>query len=127
MPTEESLVRLSGDDIIELVRDRRNELIRKLLHADELNLYLKEAYNISEVSPIKQEFILAVADNVSLMVGRLRTHCYACVPPHFSIGFRWHLDGETNELFFNRLCPSRAHLDVGRAKTLRKPHYEDDP
>lgn len=66
MPTEESLVRLSGDDIIEHVRDRRNELIRKLLHADTLNLYLKGAYNISEVSPIKQEFIWRALKELNL-------------------------------------------------------------
>lgn len=57
MPIEESFVRLSGDNIIELVRDRRNELISALLHDDALNLYLKETFNITEVSHIKQEFI----------------------------------------------------------------------
>jgi len=57
MAIEESLVRLSGDDIIELVRERRNELISKLFQVDALNLYLKATYNISEVSVIKHEFI----------------------------------------------------------------------
>lgn len=66
MPTKESLLRLSGDYIIEHVRDRRNELIGKLLHVDGLNLYLKEAYNISEVSPIKQEFIWRALKELNL-------------------------------------------------------------
>jgi len=57
MPTDESLVRLSGDNIVELIRERRNDLISKLLHDDELNLYLKESFDISEVSQIKREFI----------------------------------------------------------------------
>jgi hypothetical protein len=58
MPTDESLVRLSGDNIIELIRERRNDLIDKLLHDDELNLYLKETFGLSEeVSKIKREFI----------------------------------------------------------------------
>ena len=57
MPTDESLVRLSGDNIIELIRERRNDLINKLLHDDELNLYLKETFDLSEeVSQIKREF-----------------------------------------------------------------------
>jgi hypothetical protein len=57
MPIEESFVCLSGDDIIELVRERRNELISKLSQADALNFYLKETYKISEVSLTKHEFI----------------------------------------------------------------------
>jgi len=57
MPTDESLVRLSGDNIIELIRERRNDLISKLLRDDELNLYLKETFDLSEVSDIKREFI----------------------------------------------------------------------
>jgi hypothetical protein len=57
MQTDESLVRLSGDNIIELIRESRNDLITKLLNDDELNLYLKERFNISEVSLIKREFI----------------------------------------------------------------------
>ena len=58
MPTDESLVRLSGDNIIELIRERRNDLISKLLHDDELNLYLKETFDLpEEVSQIKREFI----------------------------------------------------------------------
>ena len=58
MPTDESLVRLSGDNIIELIRERRNDLINKLLHDDELNLYLKETFDLSdEVSQVKREFI----------------------------------------------------------------------
>jgi hypothetical protein len=58
MPTDESLVRLTGDNIIELIRERRSDLINKLLHDDELNLYLKETFDLSEeVSQIKREFI----------------------------------------------------------------------
>lgn len=55
MPTEESYVRLSGSDIIELVRDHRNDRISKFLHDEALNLYLKETFNVTEVSQIKQE------------------------------------------------------------------------
>jgi len=66
MPTEESFVRLSGDNIIELVRDRRNELIGNLLHDKALNLYLKETFNISEVSQIKQEFIKRALKELNL-------------------------------------------------------------
>ena len=58
MPADESLVRLSGDNIIELTREHRNDLINKLLRDDELNLYLKETFSLSEeVSQIKREFI----------------------------------------------------------------------
>lgn len=66
MPTEESLVRLSGDDIIELVRDRRNDLISKLFHDDGLNLYLKETFNVTEVSQIKKEFIKRALKELNL-------------------------------------------------------------
>ena len=58
MPTDESLVRLSGDNIIDLIRERRNDIINKLLHDDELNLYLKDAFDLpGEVSGVKREFI----------------------------------------------------------------------
>ncbi|AYB32062.1 hypothetical protein [Chryseolinea soli] len=57
MQAEESFIRLTNDNIIELVRERRNELITKLLDAAELNLFLKESFGITEVSLIKQEFI----------------------------------------------------------------------
>ncbi|HMG91393.1 MAG TPA: hypothetical protein VK589_15125 [Chryseolinea sp.] len=66
MPTDESLVRLSGDNIIELVRERRSDLISKLLHDDELNLYVKETFNISEVSLIKREFIKRALKELNL-------------------------------------------------------------
>jgi hypothetical protein len=67
MPIDESSVRLSGDDIIELVRDRRNELINKLFQNDALNFYLKWTYNISEISPIKEEFIKRALKELSLV------------------------------------------------------------
>jgi len=57
MQKEESLIRLSNDYIIELVRDRRNELISKLLHREELNLFLKETFGVTEISQVKREFI----------------------------------------------------------------------
>jgi hypothetical protein len=66
MPTDESLVRLSGDNIIELVRERRSDLISKLLHDDELNLYVKETFGISEVSRIKREFIKKALQELNL-------------------------------------------------------------
>ena len=66
MPTDESLVRLSGDNIIELIRESRNDLISKLLHDDELNLYLKETFAISEVSQIKREFIKRALKELNL-------------------------------------------------------------
>jgi hypothetical protein len=66
MPTDESLVRLSGDNIIELIRERRSDLISKLLHDDELNLYLKETFDISEVSQIKREFIKRALKELNL-------------------------------------------------------------
>ena len=57
MQTEESFIRLTNDNIIELVRDRRNELIGKLLHTDGLNHFLKETFGVTEISLVKQEFI----------------------------------------------------------------------
>ena len=57
MPDEESIVRLSGDNIVELIRERRNDLITKLLNDDQLSLYLKETFDVSEVSKVKREFI----------------------------------------------------------------------
>jgi len=66
MPTDDSLVRLSGDNIIELIRERRSDLISKLLHDDELNVYLKETFDISEVSQIKREFIKRALKDLNL-------------------------------------------------------------
>ena len=57
MQTEESFIRLNNDNIIELVRDQRNELINKLLFADSLKPFLKETFGVTEISQIKQEFI----------------------------------------------------------------------
>ena len=57
MQKEESFIRLTNDNIIELVRDQRNELIGKLLHTDGLNLFLKETFGVTEISQIKREFI----------------------------------------------------------------------
>lgn len=66
MPTDESLVRLSGDNIIELIREHRTDLINKLLHDEELNLYVKETFDISEVSRIKREFIKRALKELNL-------------------------------------------------------------
>ena|SRR5688572_142596 len=66
MPTDDSLVRLSGDNIIELIRERRSDLISKLLRDDELNAYLKETFDISEVSQIKREFIKRALKELNL-------------------------------------------------------------
>jgi hypothetical protein len=66
MPTDDSLVRLSGDNIIELIRERRSDLIGKLLHDNELNLYLKETFDISELSQIKREFIKRALKDLNL-------------------------------------------------------------
>ena len=67
MPTDDSLVRLSGDNIIELIRERRSDLISKLLHDDELNVYLKETFDISVVSQIKREFIKRALKDLNLV------------------------------------------------------------
>ena len=66
MPTDESLVRLSGDNIIELIRERRTDLISKLLQDDELNLYIREAFDVLEVSKIKREFIKRALKELNL-------------------------------------------------------------
>ncbi len=66
MPTDESLVRLSSDNIIELIRERRTDLISKLLQDDELNFYIREAFDIVEVSQIKREFIKRALKELNL-------------------------------------------------------------
>lgn len=57
MQTEESIIRLSGENIIEMIRDNRNEVIQKSLNDSTLKLYLKEVHSLAEVSAIKIEFI----------------------------------------------------------------------
>jgi hypothetical protein len=57
MQTEESILRLSGENIIEMIRDNRNEIIQKLLNDSALREYLSETHSLNEVSAIKIEFI----------------------------------------------------------------------
>jgi hypothetical protein len=57
METEESIIRLSGENIIEMIRDNRNDVIQKLLDDKTLKLYLNEIHSLTEVSAIKIEFI----------------------------------------------------------------------
>jgi hypothetical protein len=57
MQTEESIIRLSGENIIEIIRDNRNEIIQKLLHDKALKLYLTDFHGLAEVSTLKLGFI----------------------------------------------------------------------
>jgi hypothetical protein len=57
MQTEESIIRLSGDNIIEMIRDNRNDIIQKLFNDAALRHYLHEVHMLTEVSTIKIEFI----------------------------------------------------------------------
>jgi hypothetical protein len=57
MQTEESIIRSSGENIIEMIRDNRNDVIQKLLEDRALKLYLNEIHSLTEVSAIKIEFI----------------------------------------------------------------------
>ncbi len=57
MQTEDSIIRLSNDDIIELVLESRNDLIRKLLIDSSLREFLKDNYKLDNVSAVKIEFI----------------------------------------------------------------------
>lgn len=57
MTTEDSLLRLSNDDIIEYIHEMRNELAGKLMHEDFLKSFLKEHYQSELNSRIKIEFI----------------------------------------------------------------------
>jgi len=57
MQPEESIIRLSGENIIEMIRDNRNDVIQKLLNDEALKLYLQEIHFLPDVSAIKMEFI----------------------------------------------------------------------
>lgn len=57
MQNSESILSLSGDSIIEFVRDNRNEKINKLLVDHELQRFLNDRHGMKEVSTIKLEFI----------------------------------------------------------------------
>lgn len=57
MHTEGSISHLSGDEVIEVVKDTRNEIIGKLLNTEALNSFLSEHCHIENVSNIKLEFI----------------------------------------------------------------------
>ena len=55
--TEESLIRLSGDDIIEAIRDNRNDFIKHILDEKKLREFLATNYELKDVSVVKLEFI----------------------------------------------------------------------
>ena len=57
MQIEGSISHLSGDEVIELVRESRNELISKLLGSESLKQFLFEKCSLENVSDIKLEFI----------------------------------------------------------------------
>ena len=57
MKTDDSLLRLSNEDIIEHIHDTRNELVGKLMHEDHLKTFLKDHFSVEVNSRIKIEFI----------------------------------------------------------------------
>ena len=57
MQIEESIIRFSSENIIEMIRENRNDVIQKLLDDKALTLYLNQIHSLSEVSAVKLEFI----------------------------------------------------------------------
>lgn len=57
MDANDSLIRLSRENIIEAILDSRNEIIDKLLDEDSLRAYLADHHNLREPSAVMIEFI----------------------------------------------------------------------
>lgn len=55
MHTENLLLRLSGDQIVELIRDHRDDLVNKILPEGALKSYLLKVYRMDPISPVKLE------------------------------------------------------------------------
>lgn len=67
-------VKWSTENIIDLIRRLRNDLIKDFLDERYLRSYLRDHYNIKELGPVKQEFIrLALKD---LLIAPVNTNHY---------------------------------------------------
>ncbi len=66
MHNENSILRLSGDQIVELIRDHRDELVNKMLHEGALKSDLSKAYRLDHISSDKLEFIQRALTELAL-------------------------------------------------------------
>lgn len=57
MSNSDSIIRSSGENVIELIKEYRDALIDRLYEVEFLKSYLQEEYKIVDLSTIKLEFI----------------------------------------------------------------------
>ncbi len=57
MPSEEAIIRSSGENVIELIKEHRDELIHRLSQDAYLKQYLSDEFHITALSAVKLEFI----------------------------------------------------------------------
>jgi len=57
MPSEEAIIQSSGENVIELIKEYRDDLIHRLLLDTILKEYLSNEFHVAKISAIKLEFI----------------------------------------------------------------------
>jgi len=57
MHATDTQVKRSHDMILELIRNMRTDIVRRLLHTDALKIYLRDEHKIPEPSSVRIEFI----------------------------------------------------------------------
>jgi len=57
MQTTDPQIKRTHDMILELIRNMRTDIVRSLLHTDNLKSYLRDEHKIKEMSNVRIEFI----------------------------------------------------------------------
>lgn len=57
MPSEDAIIRSSGENVIEQIKEHRDDLVRRLLDTDFLKEYLAQEFQYTGFSAIKLKYI----------------------------------------------------------------------
>ncbi len=66
MPSEDAMIRSSGENVIELIKDHRDDLIHRLVDPIVLEEYLLHEFQLTELSGVKLEYIKRALVELSL-------------------------------------------------------------